>query len=87
MKFEPETGFYFGAMFVSYGIGVALFVTVWVTMGALWPNASAGAIIGSILIALLMSFPVTFRLSRLIWINIFTKYEGVKKNIVSKLKN
>lgn len=80
MKYEPETGFYYGAMFVSYGMGVALFVAVWATIGALWPEASALAIISSILIALVVFFPLSFRLSRLIWINIFTKYQGEKKN-------
>ena len=88
MKYEPETGFYYGAMFVSYGIGVALFVAIWGIIGAVWPQASALVIISSILIALVAIFPVSFRLSRLIWINIFTKYEGKKKeNEITKSIN
>ena len=28
-SYVPEPGFYFGAMYVSYALGVALFVTIW----------------------------------------------------------
>lgn len=75
-KFEPETGFYFGAMYVSYGIGVAIFVTIWVACLVLNPEMHPAAIFGLVVLGLFLTFPVSFRLSRRIWINIFIKYEG-----------
>ena len=43
LKYSKEPGFYFGAMFVSYGLGVALFVTLWVSFNLFfedleWPR-------------------------------------------------
>lgn len=35
IQYEREPGFYYGAMYVSYALGVALFVTVWTTCN-LW---------------------------------------------------
>ena len=54
LKYSREPGFYFGAMFVSYALGVALFVTIWVATAVLYPEYSSelllGIIIGSIII-------------------------------------
>ena len=78
-KYEPEIGFYFGAMYVSYGLGVALFVAVWLISGYFIPDASAMTVIILVLSALVLFFPLSFRLSRLVWINIFVKYRGKSK--------
>ncbi|MCB9222815.1 MAG: DUF983 domain-containing protein [Crocinitomicaceae bacterium] len=75
-KYEPETGFYFGAMYVSYALGVAIFVTVWVATSVLTPDLAVGWLIALVLGAILLMFPVSFRLARLIWINLFVKYTG-----------
>lgn len=75
-KFMPEVGFYYGAMYVSYALGVALFVAVWVATLVLAPNIGAFGLIGLVLGALFILFPVIFRAARLTWINIFVKYRG-----------
>lgn len=80
-KYEPETGFYYGAMYVSYGIGVAVFVTVWVATMVLFPEMSAFGIIACVLTALFLMWPISFRTARLVWINLFIKYnEKTKEN-------
>jgi hypothetical protein len=80
-KYEPETGFFYGAMYVSYALGVALFVAVWVAINVLAPEMGAGGIIAWVLVALFVFFPLNFKLSRLVWINIFVKYTGKNKNV------
>lgn len=74
-KFEPETGFYFGAMYVSYALGVAIFVSIWVACLVLNPDMHPAGIFGLVVLGLLVLFPISFRLSRRIWINLFVKYE------------
>lgn len=75
-SFMPETGFYFGAMFISYAINVAIMVTLWVAIEVIssgkWPLSCylVGIIVPSVLLV-----PLTFRLARLIWINIFVKFK------------
>jgi hypothetical protein len=75
-KYEREPGFYFGAMFVSYALNVAWFVTAWVATLVLIPEEDNIILIASIIIGFgLLMAPLTYRLSRLIWINFFVHYE------------
>ncbi|SIP91942.1 DUF983 domain-containing protein [Maribacter ulvicola] len=71
-KFEKETGFFFGAMFVSYALAVAQMI---VSLVLFWYFVDLSpvrvyAIIAAI--AVLLS-TINFRLSRSIWIYIFYK--------------
>lgn len=71
-KFERETGFFFGAMFVSYGLAaaemIAVFILCWYLMGI-------GPLQVFFLVAIMAVLCSTFnfRLSRTIWIYIFHK--------------
>lgn len=68
--------FFFGAMFVSYALNVAWFVTGWVATLILLPNNENLLLIASIIIGFgLLMAPLTYRLSRLIWINFFVSYD------------
>ncbi|MDO7174173.1 DUF983 domain-containing protein [Mariniflexile sp. AS56] len=71
-KYEKETGFFFGAMFVSYALAVAQFVAAFIIahfMLGLGLLHSFFVIIGT---AILFS-TINFRLSRVIWIYLFAK--------------
>ncbi|UKN01861.1 DUF983 domain-containing protein [Paracrocinitomix mangrovi] len=83
-KYTPETGFYYGAMYVSYALGVAIWVTIWVATSVLFPNITTFQLLGAVLTALLLMFPVTFRAARLIWANIFIKYTGKEEYLKQK---
>lgn len=79
--FELEPGFYWGAMYVGYGLSGGYMLT---TVGAMllllnWSVEAAFAvsIIGGIII-----FPFIARLARVIWINIYVAYD---KNYAEKL--
>lgn len=74
-SFERETGFYYGAMYISYGLtvgfGVGLFLLITVLLGY---DVITYLIVFASLQVLLM--PVFYRFSRLIWIHLFVKYKS-----------
>jgi len=74
--YEPEVGYYYGAMYMSYAINVFLFVAVWAAYSIFLPDASVGWTIGTIAVLSLILFPIIFRVSRLLWINLFVRYNS-----------
>ncbi|AZQ62045.1 DUF983 domain-containing protein [Flammeovirga pectinis] len=69
--FEPETGFYFGAMYVSYGINVALmFATLFFTYFIFDPENPLVYIFAAT-IPMMVFMPFIFRLSRSIYLHLF----------------
>jgi hypothetical protein len=77
-KYTREPGFFFGAMFISYALNVAWFVAAWVATLIFIPEEENILLIASIIIGFgLVMAPLTYRLSRLIWINMFVHYEPV----------
>lgn len=65
--FEPEPGFYFGAMFVSYAINVALFVATWLML-YVFMDPPDWVYISSIVAVAILLMPLTYRYSRLLWL-------------------
>ena len=84
LNFKPETGFYFGATYVSYGLGVGIAITI-VAILSIWIpffenfEIFALAIIGTITLV----SPLIFRLSRHGWLKIFNGYD---KDAIAKHK-
>ncbi|MBF9252733.1 DUF983 domain-containing protein [Pontibacter sp. 172403-2] len=74
--FEPEPGYYYGAMFVSYGITTALVLAIWLGLSLVMEEVTMLALILSLTVMLIVLLPVIFRLSRAIWINFFIGYKG-----------
>ncbi len=72
--FEPEPGFYFGAMYISYGLGVIYFLLSFFLLYQLM-NFPGGAFLGSYIITLIVLWPVLFRISRVIYLNLFVQYD------------
>lgn len=75
-KFLLEPGFYYGAMYVSYALTVALSVAVFVAMVVLWEFHTLW-FLGLNALVILALFPIIFRTSRAVWINLFVKYRKV----------
>jgi uncharacterized protein (DUF983 family) len=74
LKYQIEPSFFYGAMYVSYGVNVALGVVVFLITFLLIKlnlKESFAAIIGS----LLLFYPLVLRLSRNIYINMFISYD------------
>ncbi|MCB0795698.1 MAG: DUF983 domain-containing protein [Flavobacteriales bacterium] len=78
-SYSKEPGFYYGAMYVAYALGVATFVSVYVAMIVLFPEASTEMYVGVVLAALLLLTPFLFALSKIIWANMFISYKGPAK--------
>ncbi len=83
INFEPETGFYWGAMYVSYAITVAICVTVSVALSILFDDLNINVYIGVIVTLILLLVPLNFRLSRTLLLHTISpyKYDASFKNI------
>ena len=73
-KYEKEPGFFFGPMYVSYALMSALFISSFV-IDNLWIHSETWQYMTFLITAMVLSIPVTYRWSRLIWINFFTKFD------------
>ena len=78
LKYTREMGFFYGAMYITYAIGVVIFVAFWIATSVLFPDMRVGVQATVVSAAILILSPINFHLSRLIWINIFYKYKGNK---------
>ena len=76
LQYEKEPGFFYGAMYVSYALTVAFSVAIGVAIFVLFPASSYKVYLTSILIGLVVLFPLSYRLSRIIWMNFFYHYQG-----------
>lgn len=75
LKYSKEPGFYYGAMYVNYALGVALFVSLWVSFNLFFENVSTGWQIGLIIFFTVILTPYMYALSKIIWANFFIKYD------------
>ena len=82
-KYEIETGFFYGAMYVAYALSVALSVAAFVLTYLIYPDTPYWVYIINILLVLLIMSPITFRGGRLIWMNFFNSY---KADAIQKFK-
>ena len=73
-----EPMFYEGAQYVSYAIQVALFVTWFVAFNVLFDEFSLVGFILSITVTSLLLIPFNWRMSRVIWIHFFVRYDKEK---------
>ena len=78
-KFEIENGFFYGAMYVSYGIAVAIAVSLFMATYVLFPDIEYYYYIFIVIAGIVVSMPVSFRLSRIIWMNLFSSYGKKEK--------
>ncbi|MBL4888271.1 MAG: DUF983 domain-containing protein [Flavobacteriaceae bacterium] len=78
-KYKIEPSFFYGAMYVSYPVGIAFSVAAFV-ISNIFLGASIFVSFMTIIATLILSLPIILRISRNIWINFFFSY---KKNDVS----
>lgn len=79
-RYKIEPSFFYGAMYVSYGVGIAFAVAAFV-ITYLFLGTSLNVAFISIIATMLGFLPVILRLSRNIWINLFMNYD---KELVKK---
>lgn len=77
-KYEIEPGFYYGAMYVSYGLTVGAAIITFTIMWLL--GLDLLTIFIGIFVMLIAFTPITLRLSRLLYGNIFIHFDPNYKN-------
>ena len=74
LKYQLEPSFFYGAMYVSYGLNVALSVVVFL-LSYLFIHWDLKTTLIAILIANIILFPLVIRWSRNIYINFFVSFD------------
>jgi len=73
-KYRLEPSFFYGSMYVSYGVGIGFALAAFIISYLLFETSlmtAFYAIIGTLVVFM----PIIMRLSRNIWINLFMSYD------------
>lgn len=82
LKYEAEPGYFYGAMYVSYALTVGYGVLSWLAFWLI--NGSVGlGLLWFLLVSWAVLTPVTFRWSRTLWMNFFTRFQPELKKQVT----
>ncbi len=73
LKYEIEPSFFYGAMYVSYGLNVAIGILTFLIVFQFDRSVLTSFV--SIIIVLILAFPLVLRWSRNIYINMFVSYK------------
>ncbi len=73
-QYKIEPSFFYGAMYVSYPVGIA-FAAVAFVISYLLIGTSLNVAFIIIVVTMLILLPIILRLSRNIWINLFMSYD------------
>ena len=78
LKYQIEPSFFYGAMYVSYGLNVAIGIAAFIITSVIFKMELKWAFI-SIIANMVILFPIVMRLSRSIYINMFVSYDPDQK--------
>ncbi len=73
-RYKMEPSFFYGAMYVSYGLSIAFAVAAFIISNVFIGLGLLHSFI-AIVVTLVLTFPIILRLSRNIWINMFVHYD------------
>jgi uncharacterized protein (DUF983 family) len=74
LKYQIEPSFFYGAMYVSYGLNVAVGIAAFI-VSFMFFGASIEESFIAIVVTLILLFPFVLRLSRNLYINMFVSYD------------
>jgi len=74
IKYMREPSFFYGAMYVGYGLNVALAIAIYIISTTFFLLTMKESII-TISIGSILFSPWSLRLSRVLWISLFVKYQ------------
>jgi uncharacterized protein (DUF983 family) len=75
LRYEIEPSFFYGAMYISYGLNVALSIATFVVSYLILDSSIKNAFI-AIVVANILLFPFVLRWSRNIYINMFVSFDN-----------
>ena len=82
LKYSIEPSFYYGSMYVSYGVGIAVAVAVYVLTLIFGLHLTIFSLFVTIVITLVVAMPYIGAISKSIWANMFFKYEkAIAENV------
>jgi uncharacterized protein (DUF983 family) len=73
-RYKMEPSFFYGAMYVSYGVSIAFAVAAFIISNVFIGLGLVHSFI-AIVVTLIITFPIILRLSRNIWINMFMHFD------------
>lgn len=77
-SYQPETGFFYGAMYVNYAVSVALIMPMLALLYFVF-HLNPVIIFSVLILEVIVMYPLIFRWSRNIWLNIFVPYSPEKR--------
>lgn len=78
LRFMIEPGFFYGAMYVSYGVGIAFGVAAFIVSKLILDSTVTTAVL-AITGTLFVFYGLIMRISRNLWINMFVSYDPKAK--------
>lgn len=75
LKYMIEPSFYFGAMYINYGITVAISIFIFL-ISKLFFDSSLLQSFAAIIFSLVILAPFNLRLSRILWIHMFVNFDS-----------
>ena len=86
-SYEPEPGFYFGAMYISFGFAVAVFLGVGLLLYFLAGDPDTWVYVLAVTAVMLLLTPLVFRYSRALMLYLFgsTGYDAdwARRRVIS----
>ena len=83
---EQEPGYYYGAMYVSFGFNVGIFLVSLLILTQFVEEITLPMMTGVVIAVVVGFLPIIFRLSRAMWIHIFIRYKGSSNQIPGKMQ-
>ena len=74
LVYQIEPSFFYGAMYVSYGVNVAIGIATFIISYLIFHSSIKTSFV-AIIATLIVLFPIVLRLSRNIYINMFVSYD------------
>ena len=74
-KYKIEPSFFYGSMYVSYGVGILFALLAFFISNIIFDSSLKISFV-SIIITLIGLMPIIMRVSRNIWINLFMSYDS-----------
>lgn len=84
IKIEPEPGFFWGAMYFSYAIVVALCIALSVLLYIIFKEPSFVLLVSTILGSIFVLLPLIFRFSRLLMVYLIAPYRNFEPKVLNK---
>jgi uncharacterized protein (DUF983 family) len=78
---EQEPGYYYGAMYVSFGFNVGIFLVSLFILSQFVAEVTLAMMAGVVIAVVVGLLPIIFRLSRAIWIHLFIRYAGAGSKV------